>query len=151
MPGRWRPPQSPIEQNFELAAARCDDLTPLVHEHLFREHPEAQTMFRKDGSELVPALTIEAILDFADRRSGHFRTIAWCEVSSHDAYARELFIDFLRVIRNTRCAMYWATRGWLPIIVPGKDCLPKSQPLPVFPRRALRCTKAKRLPRLQGG
>jgi hypothetical protein len=63
-------------------------------------------MFRKDGSELVPALTIEAIHDFADRRSGHFRTIAWCEVSSHDAYARELFIDFLRVIRNTRCAMY---------------------------------------------
>jgi hypothetical protein len=31
------------------------------------------------------ALTIEAILDFAGDRSGHFRMIE-CEVSSHDAY-----------------------------------------------------------------
>ena len=95
-----------IEQSFELAAARCTDLTPLVYQRLFKEHPETQTMFRSQGSELVKgsmlALTIEAILDFAGERRGHFRLIA-CEVSSHDAYgtSRELFIAFFGVIKDT--------------------------------------------------
>ncbi|MBR0829401.1 globin [Bradyrhizobium manausense] len=97
---------NPIERSFELAADRCEDLTPLVYRRLFRERPEAQTMFRTDGGDLVKgsmlALTIEAILDFAGARSGHFRMIA-CEVSSHDAYGtqRDLFIDFFRIIRDT--------------------------------------------------
>ena len=97
---------NPIEQSFELAAARCADLTPLVYQRLFEEHPETQTLFRSQGSELVKgsmlALTIEAILDFAGPRSGHFRLIA-CEVASHDAYGtpRELFIAFFAIIRDT--------------------------------------------------
>ena len=96
----------PIEQSFELAATRRADLTPLVYRRLFDEHPEARAMFRSQGSELVMgsmlALTIEAILDFAGRRSGHFRLIA-CEAASHDAYGtpRELFIAFFAVIRDT--------------------------------------------------
>lgn len=63
-------------------------------------------MFRTQGSEFVMgsmlALTIEAILDFAGERSGHFRLIA-CEVVSHDAYGtpRELSIGFFAVIRDT--------------------------------------------------
>lgn len=99
-------PLNPIEQSFDLAAARCEDLTPLVYQRLFRQHPETQAMFRTQGSELVKgsmlALTIEAILDFAGPRSGHFRLIA-CEVSSHDAYGtpRELFVAFFAVIRDT--------------------------------------------------
>jgi hemoglobin-like flavoprotein len=97
---------NPIEQSFELAAARCADLTPLVYQRLFEEHPETQTLFRSQGSEFVKgsmlALTIEAILDFAGPRSGHFRLIA-CEVASHDAYGtpRELFIAFFAIIRDT--------------------------------------------------
>ena len=97
---------NPIEQSFERAAARCADLTPLVYRRLFKRHPETQTMFRSHGSELVKgsmlALTIEAILDFAGMRSGHFRLIA-CEVASHDAYGtpRDLFIAFFAVIRDT--------------------------------------------------
>ncbi|MCP3408878.1 globin [Bradyrhizobium sp. CCGB01] len=97
---------NPIENSFELAAARCADLTPLVYQRLFEQHPEAQTMFRSQGSELVKgsmlALTIEAILDFAGERRGHFRLIA-CEVASHDGYGtpRELFIAFFSVIRDT--------------------------------------------------
>jgi hemoglobin-like flavoprotein len=97
---------NPIEQSFELAAARCADLTPLVYERLSQDHPETQTMFRSQGSDLVKgsmlALTVEAILDFAGERRGHFRLIA-CEVSSHDAYgtSRELFIAFFTVIRDT--------------------------------------------------
>ena len=44
---------NPIEQSFELAAARCDDLTPLVYRRLHAERPETLTMFRTEGSELV--------------------------------------------------------------------------------------------------
>ena len=97
---------NPIERSFELAAERCEDLTPLVYRKLFREHPEAEKMFRSEGSGPVKgsmlALTIEAILDFAGERHGHFRLIE-CEVSSHDAYGtpRELFVAFFGVIAAT--------------------------------------------------
>ena len=97
---------NPIQQSFELASERCEDLTPLVYRRLFDEHPEAVAMFRSEGSELVKgsmlALTIEAILDFASERSGHFRMIE-CEVTSHDAYGtpRELFVAFFSVIAAT--------------------------------------------------
>jgi hemoglobin-like flavoprotein len=99
-------PANPIHRSFELAAERCEDLTPLVYERLLREHPETKSMFRTEGSDLVKgsmlALTIDAILDFAGDRSGHFRMIE-CEVSSHDAYGtpRELFVAFFGVIART--------------------------------------------------
>lgn len=76
---------NPIEQSFELAASCCADLTPLVYQRLFKEHPETRA------------------LDFAGQRSsGHFRLIA-CEVVSHDAYStpRDLFIAFFAIIRDT--------------------------------------------------
>jgi hemoglobin-like flavoprotein len=97
---------NPIHQSFELAGAACADLTPLVYRRLFAEHPEAEAMFRTEGSDLVKgsmlALTIEAILDFAGERSGHFRMIE-CEVVSHDAYGtpRDLFVAFFAVIAAT--------------------------------------------------
>jgi len=100
------PPTNPIQHIFELAAERCEDLTPQVYRRLFREHPEAQSMFRSEGSDLVKgsmlALTIDAILDFAGERTGNFRMIE-CEVSSHDAYgtSRKLFIAFFGVIAET--------------------------------------------------
>jgi hemoglobin-like flavoprotein len=97
---------NPIELSFELAAERCEDLTSQVYRRLHAMHPETQTMFRSEGSELVKgsmlAMTIEAILDFAGERSGKFRMIQ-CEVASHDAYGtpRELFVSFFGVIRDT--------------------------------------------------
>ncbi|PSO14567.1 globin [Bradyrhizobium sp. MOS003] len=97
---------NPVELSFELAALRCTDLTPLVYQRLFDAHPETQAMFRSQGGDLVRgsmlALTIEAILDFAGERRGHFRLIA-CELASHDAYgtSRQLFIAFFAVIRDT--------------------------------------------------
>ncbi len=99
-------PANPIQHSFELAAERCEDLTPLVYRRLFREHPEAEAMFRSEGSELVKgsmlALTIDAILDFVGDRTGHFRLIQ-CEVESHDAYGtpRELFVALFGVIAQT--------------------------------------------------
>src|SRR6185312_16011299 len=97
---------NPIEVSFELAAARCGDLTPLVYARLHREYPETQAMFRTEGGALVKgsmlAMTIEAILDFVGPRCGKFRLIE-CELSSHDAYGtpRELFVAFFGVIAST--------------------------------------------------
>jgi hemoglobin-like flavoprotein len=103
---RMTAPANPIQHSFELAAARCGDLTPLVYDRLFREHPETRAMFRSEGSELVRgsmlALTIDAMLDFAGDRTGRFRMIE-CEVQSHDAYGtpRKLFGKFFGVIAAT--------------------------------------------------
>jgi hemoglobin-like flavoprotein len=97
---------NPIERSFELAAERCEDLTPLVYQRLFEAHPETRAMFRTEGSDLVKgsmlALTIDAILDFAGDRTGHFRMIE-CEVISHDAYGtpRQLFGEFFHIIADT--------------------------------------------------
>ena len=99
-------PANLIHHSFELAAERCEDLTPLVYRRLFREHPEAEPLFRREGGDLVKgsmlALTIDAMLDFAGERSGHFRLIE-CEVQSHDAYGtpRKLFGTFFGVIADT--------------------------------------------------
>src|SRR5882724_3873780 len=99
-------PCNPIERSFEIAALRCEDLTPLVYRRLHGEHPETISMFRTEGSELVKgsmlALTIDAILDFAGPRTGHFRMIE-CEISSHDAYGtpRELFVAFFGIVAQT--------------------------------------------------
>jgi hemoglobin-like flavoprotein len=95
-----------IQRSFELAAERCEDLTPLVYRRLFRENPEAEPMFRREANDLVKgsmlALTIDAIMDFAGDRTGNFRIIQ-CEVQSHDAYGtpRELFGKFFGVIAET--------------------------------------------------
>jgi hemoglobin-like flavoprotein len=99
-------PANPIQHSFELAAERCEDLTPLVYRRLFRKHPEAESLFRREGGDLVKgsmlALAIDAILDLAGERTGHFRLIG-CEVQSHDAYGtpRELFGSFFGVIADT--------------------------------------------------
>jgi hemoglobin-like flavoprotein len=99
-------PANLIQHSFELAAERCEDLTPLVYRRLFREYPEAEPLFRREASDLVKgsmlALTIDAVLDFAGDRTGNFRLIG-CEVESHDAYGtpRELFGRFFGVISDT--------------------------------------------------
>jgi hypothetical protein len=48
------------------------------------------------------ALTFDAILDFVDERSRHFRLLE-CEVSSHDAYGtpHDLFGEFFAIIVAT--------------------------------------------------
>lgn len=97
------PSTNPIERSFELAAERCEDLTPQVYRRLHAEYPETSGLFRSEGSELVKgsmlAMAIEAVLDFAGPRSGKFRMIE-CEVGTHDDYGapRELFVAFFGVI-----------------------------------------------------
>jgi hemoglobin-like flavoprotein len=96
---------NPIEHSFELAAQRCEDLTPLVYHRLFQEHPEAEQMFRHEGGDLVKgsmlALAIEAIIDFSGNRTGTFRMIG-CELESHNAYGtpRKLFGEFFGIMAD---------------------------------------------------
>jgi hemoglobin-like flavoprotein len=99
-------PTNLIQHRFELAAARCEDLTPPVYRRLFREHPEAESMFRREASDLVKgsmlASTIDAMPDFAGDRAGGFRMIG-CELQSHDAYgtSRKTFGAFFGVIADS--------------------------------------------------
>src|SRR5215212_1188604 len=99
-------PTNLIQHSFEMAAERCQDLTPSVYRRLFREHPEAEAMFRREGGDLVKgsmlAMAIDAMMDFAGRRSGSFRMIE-CELQSHDAYGtpQELFGKFFSAIAYT--------------------------------------------------
>lgn len=112
-------PTNLIQHSFELAAERCEDLTPLVYRRLFREHPEAEAMFRREAGNLVKgsmlALAVDATMDFAGDRTGSFRMIE-CEVQSHDAYGtpRKLFGEFFGVIADTLREILGP--GWSPEI-----------------------------------
>jgi hemoglobin-like flavoprotein len=93
----------PIVASLELAAERCDDLTPLVYTELFRVRPETRALFRTDPKDLIKGsmlqLSLDAILDFAGERKAAHRLI-FAEVQSHDAYGTspELFNVFFKVI-----------------------------------------------------
>ena len=95
-----------IIRSLELAAERCEDLTPLVYERLFRQRPETRSLFRTEGSTLVKGsmleLALDAILDFAGDRKAAYRMI-FCEVQSHAAYGTspELFNVFFAVVADT--------------------------------------------------
>lgn len=106
-------------------------------------------MFRSQGSELVMgsmlALAIEAVLDFADERRGHFRLIA-CEAASHEAYgtSRDLFIAFFAIIRETLRDLLGDE--WSPDIAEAEAeawdaCAWRSTHSPACRPDALRCTK----------
>lgn len=75
-----------ITDSFELAAQRCDDLTPLVYERLFREHPAMQPLFVLDTDNSVRGSMLEwairAILDIAG--AGDFgRNLIQSEAVNH--------------------------------------------------------------------
>jgi hemoglobin-like flavoprotein len=94
-----------IVESFELAASRCDDLTPLVYDRLFAVKPETRGLFRADPKNLIKGsmleLALEAVLDFAGEKKASHRLI-FCEVQSHDAYGTqpEIFTVFFVVMRE---------------------------------------------------
>jgi hemoglobin-like flavoprotein len=108
---------NPITESLELAAERCEDLTPIVYDRLFRERPETRTMFRTEGSTLVKGsmlqLSLDAILDFAGERKASHRMI-FCEVQSHECYGTppELFGVFFTVIAD--CLRELLGNDWSP-------------------------------------
>jgi hemoglobin-like flavoprotein len=78
-----------IEAAFEIAAERCEDLTPLVYRRLFAEQPQMRPLFDRDRNDAVKgemlARVIEAILDFAGERR-YAAHLIQCEVITHAGY-----------------------------------------------------------------
>ncbi len=95
-----------IVESFELAAERCEDLTPLVYARLFSQQPQMEPQFWRDTSGAIKgemlARVIEAILDFVDERQYAHRLIQ-CEVMTHAGYdvPPEVFATFFGVVAQT--------------------------------------------------
>jgi len=95
-----------VTGSFELAAERCEDLTPLVFERLFRQSPEMAPQFWRDTNGAIKgemlARVIEAILDFVgERRYAHH--LIQCEVVTHAGYdvPPEVFATFFGTVAAT--------------------------------------------------
>lgn len=95
-----------IEATFELAAERCEDLTPLVYERLFRQSPEMQPHFWRDTNGAIKgemlARVIEAIFDFIGERK-YANHLIQCEVVTHAGYdvPPEVFATFFGTVAET--------------------------------------------------
>ena len=95
-----------VTESFELAAERCEDLTPLVYARLFAQQPQMQPHFWRDTSGAIKgemlARVIEAVLDFVDERAYAHRLIQ-CEVMTHDGYdvPPDVFATFFGVVAET--------------------------------------------------
>jgi hemoglobin-like flavoprotein len=99
-----------IETTFELAAERCEDLTPLVYERLFRHSPEMQPHFWRDTNGAIKgemlARVIEAIFDFIGERK-YANHLIQCEVVTHAGYdvPPEVFATFFGTVAETLKAL----------------------------------------------
>jgi hemoglobin-like flavoprotein len=95
-----------IEATFELAAERCEDLTPLVYERLFRQSPEMQPHFWRDTNGAIKgemlSRVIEAIFDFIGERK-YANHLIQCEVVTHAGYdvPPEVFATFFGTVAET--------------------------------------------------
>lgn len=95
-----------VTLSFELAAERCEDLTPPVYARLFAQQPEMQPHFWRDTNGSIKgemlARVIEAILDFVDERQYAHRLIQ-CEVMTHAGYdvPPDVFATFFGVVAET--------------------------------------------------
>lgn len=95
-----------VTQSLEIAAARCEDLTPLVYRRLFADHPDMERLFWRDAEthavrgEML-ARVIEAILDFIGPRL-YARALIQCEVVTHAGYdvPPEVFSTFFAYVRH---------------------------------------------------
>ena len=108
-----------IEASLELAAERCEDLTPGVYRRLFAEHPDMEALFIRDTNHLVKgemlARVIEAILDFAGERH-YAATLIQCEVITHAGY--DVPPEIFRLFFGTVAAELRTVLGndWTPAI-----------------------------------
>ena len=106
-----------ISESFELASERCEDLTPLVYERLFRQQPQMQPHFWRDTNGLIKgemlARVIEAIFDFVDERK-YAHHLIQCEVMTHAGYdvPPEVFATFFGVVAATLRELMGA--AWTP-------------------------------------
>ena len=112
-------PHDQISRSFELAAERCDDLTPLVYASLFRQHPELEQFFVMDktgaarGSML--SWVINALLDGGERGS-YGDNLFRAEVVNHSGMGVEphQFVLFFAALADTLKDLLAA--DWTPAI-----------------------------------
>jgi hemoglobin-like flavoprotein len=108
-----------IETTFELAAERCDDLTPLVFQRLFRQSPEMEPQFWRDTNGAIKgemlARVIEAIFDFVGERK-YAHHLIQCEVVTHAGYdvPPDVFATFFGTVAETLRELLGA--DWTPEI-----------------------------------
>ena len=108
-----------IETSFELAAERCEDLSPLVYERLFRQSPEMKPHFWRDTNGAIKgemlARVIEAIFDFIGERK-YANHLIQCEVVTHAGYdvPPEVFATFFGTVAETMEALLGS--DWTPDI-----------------------------------
>ncbi len=95
-----------IEQSLELAAERCEDLTPLVYAKLFADHPQMEPLFWDDRSWAIRgemlAKVFSAILDFVGERL-YAATLIQTEVITHAGYdvPPDVFAIFFSTVAAT--------------------------------------------------
>jgi hemoglobin-like flavoprotein len=96
----------PVETSLTLVSERCGDLSPLVYERLFREHPEMTALFWRDKTGTIKgemlARVFDAVLDYIgdNRYAAH---MIKCEVVTHSQYdvPPEVFGTFFTVVVAT--------------------------------------------------
>lgn len=94
-----------IEASLELAAERCEDLTPMVYRRLFAEQPAVEPLFWRDQNNAIKgemlAKVIEAILDFAGERK-YAAQLIQCEVINHEGFEvpRGVFRTFFGIVAD---------------------------------------------------
>ncbi|HEX2559805.1 globin [Phenylobacterium sp.] len=94
-----------IEASLELAAERCEDLTPLVYAKVFERHPEMLPHFWRDTKDAIKgemlSRTFSAILDFVGERRYADHMIL-TEMVTHEGYdvPREVFATFFGFVRD---------------------------------------------------
>ena len=95
-----------IEQSLELAAERCEDLTPLVYPRLFERLPHAEALFVRDTDGAVRgemlARVLMAILDYVGERR-YAQQMIGSEAVTHSYYdvPMDEFGVFFEVLAET--------------------------------------------------
>jgi hemoglobin-like flavoprotein len=108
-----------IEQSLEIAAARCEDLTPLVYERFFVRRPDAKPYFemhdldpRSHGRMLAEILVL--LLDNA-RHERYVGPTLKTMVSDHESYGvldRSFYAAFLEALEEVMAGL--VAREWTP-------------------------------------
>jgi hemoglobin-like flavoprotein len=95
-----------IEKTFEIAAQRCEDLTPLVYGRLFAQQPQMEALFCLDQNHQVRgemlSQVIRAMLDFVGERH-YVAGLIQTEVVTHAGYdvPPAVFASFFAVVADT--------------------------------------------------
>ena len=105
MPAPAFPQAAEIEASLELAAERCEDLTPLVYARVFERHPDMKPHFWRDSDDAIKgemlSRTFSAILDFVGERRYADHMIL-TEMVTHEGYdvPRQVFATFFEIVRD---------------------------------------------------